>query len=120
GIRQSAQTVQRVVYIRIRAAVGCRESRPVRRRVVGVAVRVRLSRQERVLRARADQSAHVVVGEAVGAGWIGGLLDLAYQVVDKTGRGDVGIGDAGEVVLVVVSIRRLLPILVRYRSTSAS
>jgi len=70
-----------------------------------------------------------------------GLLHPSQVVVDEAGGVRVCIGDAGEVVLVVVgvlgqvlgrvgdrdqpvsvvvSIRRLLPILVRYRSTTAS
>ena len=75
------QPVQRVVGVCRRAALRIGEPGAVRRRVIGVRVREVAASQEAVARRRADQPAHVVVGERIRSRRIVHLLDFSHQIV---------------------------------------
>ena len=79
--RQIRQPVQRVVNVGVGAAVRRLHRRPVGRFIVNVHRRVRLPRQKRVLRRRAQQPPHVVIGDGVASGRIVHLIHPARQIV---------------------------------------
>jgi hypothetical protein len=85
-----------------------------RRRVVGVGVGERRSRQETVIRGRPGQPPQVVVSERVGARGIGHLLNLAHQVAHIRRARRVGIALLRQPIERVVHILNRLALAIRF------
>jgi hypothetical protein len=118
-VGQRRQPVQGVVLIRVGRVVGRDQPRPVRGRVVAVAVLEIVPRQERVLCARPDQPPHVVVGEHIRPRRIGHLLNPAHQIVHVVRRRRIRIGLAAQPVQRVIDILNGLVLAVRLRGQVA-
>src|SRR6266849_2320251 len=94
-IVQTAQTVERVVVVVRRTVLRVGHARPVGGGIIAVLHREGARRQEGIGGARLGQPVHVVIGEAVGAGWVLNLGQPAQRAQEMAIRIALGSQRSG-------------------------
>src|SRR5712691_7223405 len=106
-IVQTAQTVERVVVVVRRTVLRVGHARPVGGGIIAVLHREGARRQEGIGGARLGQPVHVVIGEAVGAGWVLNLGQPAQRAQEMAIRIALGSQRSGMLGLVFTSAAKL-------------